>query len=163
MIFGALAIASELLYYGVILESRGFDWYLALLARCSGTLIGWLGFDIAVAGPELSTNGFAVEIADGCDAIQLSALLTAAVFAFPHRLGHRLRGIFFGLLWLQCLNLARIVTLFAVGPVSPPIFSTLHRIVWPTLLIALTVASWVAWVLWGYRASGDVKALGRAA
>jgi exosortase H (IPTLxxWG-CTERM-specific) len=152
-VFGALAVLSELLYGGVLLQSQVFQQYLAFLAHVSAVLLQGFGRDVTVVGAELSTAGFSVEIADGCDAIQLCSLLAAAIFAFPVRVGLRLRGIFLGLLWLQSLNFARIITLFLIGPVSPEIFSILHRIVWPTALIVLTVATWVVWALWGYRAT----------
>jgi exosortase H (IPTLxxWG-CTERM-specific) len=151
IVFGILAVGSELFYYGVVLESSSLQVYLGVLASLSGALLGWVGCDVAVEGVRISSAQFAVEIADGCDAIQLCALLTAAVIAFPVPLARRLRVAFLGLLWLQSLNFARIVSLFLIGTHSPGVFTSFHKVIWPTSLILITVTTWVGWVLWGYR------------
>jgi exosortase H (IPTLxxWG-CTERM-specific) len=160
IIFAALAIGSELLYYGVILESHSLQVYLGALASLSGVVLSWVGLDVAVDGVRISSAEFAVEVADGCDAIQLCALLTAAIIAFPVPLARRLRAVFFGLLWLQSLNFARIVSLFLIGTHSAGVFTSFHKVVWPTTLIFITVATWIGWVLWGYRSDAGRDAHG---
>jgi len=151
IIFGTLAVGSELFYYGLVLESSSLQVYLGVLASLSGAILSWIGHDVAVDGVRISSAQFAVEIADGCDAIQLCTLLTAAVIAFPVPLARRLRAVFFGLLWLQSLNLARIVSLFLIGTHSAGVFTSFHKVIWPTTLIIITVTTWIVWVLWGYR------------
>ena len=151
ILFGILAVGSELSYYGVVLESSSLQVYLGVLASLSGAVLSWIGHDVAVEGVRISSAQFAVEIADGCDAIQLCALLTAAVVAFPVPLARRLRAAFLGLLWLQSLNFARIISLFLIGTHSPGVFMSFHKVIWPTTLILITVTTWVGWVLWGYR------------
>ena len=151
IIFGTLAIGSELFYYGVVLESSSLQLYLGVLASLSGAILNWIGHDVAVDGVRISSAQFAVEIADGCDAIQLCTLLTAAIIAFPLPLARRLRAACFGLLWLQGLNLARIVSLFMIGAHSAGVFMSFHKVIWPTTLILITVATWIGWVLWEYR------------
>ena len=146
LVFGALAIGSELLYYGVILESEGFHAYLAVLARISGLLLDWMGQDVSVTGAQISNARFAVLVSDGCDAIQICALLSAAVIAFPAPLQRRLRGVVLGILWLQLLNFVRIVSLFLIGAYFASGFSPAHKVVWPTFLIVVTIATWIFWV-----------------
>jgi exosortase H (IPTLxxWG-CTERM-specific) len=151
IIFGTLAVGSELFYYGVILDSSSLQAYLGVLARLSGGFLRWVGLDVAVEGVRISSAEFAVEVADGCDAIQLCALLTAAIVAFPVPLARRLRAVFFGMLWLQSLNFARIVSLFLIGTHSAGVFMSFHKVVWPTALILITVTTWIGWVISGYR------------
>ena len=144
-------IREELFYYGVVLDSSSLQVYLGVLASLSASFLGWIGHDVAVEGVRISSDQFAVEVADGCDAIQLCALLTAAVIAFPVPLARRLRAALFGLLWLQSLNFVRIVSLFLIGSQSAGVFTSFHKVIWPTTLIIVTVATWIGWVLWGYR------------
>ena len=158
IIFGTLAVGLEFFYYGVVLESSSLQVYLGVLASLSGAFLSWIGHDVAVDGVRISNVRFAVEVSDGCDAIQLCTLLTAAVVAFPAPLARRLRAIFFGVLWLQSLNFARIVSLFLIGIHSAGVFVSFHKVIWPTTLILITVATWIGWVLWGYRSDA-----GRAA
>ena len=160
IIFATLAVGFEFFYYGVVLESSSLQAYLGVLASLSGAILSWIGHDVAVDGVRMSSARFAVEVADGCDAIQLCALLTAAVIAFPVPLARRLRAIFFGLLWLQSLNFARIVSLFLIGTHSAGVFVSFHKVIWPTTLILITVTTWIGWVLWGYRSDAGRTAHG---
>ena len=71
-----------------------------------------------------------------------------AVVAFPVESLCKLRGLVLGILLLQFLNLMRIVTLFWVGSYFPSVFKTAHEVVWPGILITMTVVAWVVWVRW---------------
>jgi exosortase H (IPTLxxWG-CTERM-specific) len=146
--FGALAIASELLYYAVALESAGFKVYLAILARISGAILAFFGSEAVVTGTRITSNLFAVEVAQGCDAIQVCSLLAAAVIAFPVELKRKLRGVALGILLLQILNLMRIITLYLIGAHWVSVFRTAHEVVWPGILIAVTIVTWIVWVRW---------------
>jgi exosortase H (IPTLxxWG-CTERM-specific) len=151
--FGCLAIASETLYYGVILESDLFDAYLTLLAKIGGAILALFDSGIAVHVKRISSSKFAVEIAQGCDAIQVCSLLAAAVIAFPVQFKYKLRGLVWGIATLQFLNLMRIVTLFWIGAYFGSVFQVSHEVVWPGILIVLTIVIWVAWVRWEDRSS----------
>lgn len=153
LVFGALAIASEAVYYGVALESEIFQRYLAALARISGWLLSWLVDEVSVRGATISSRIFVVEIARGCDAYRMCALLTAAMLAFPAPLRLKVWGIALGLLWLNVLNFVRIVGLFFIGGYFYAHFQTSHEIYFPVFLIAMTVAAWVLWVRRATRAS----------
>ena len=148
LIFGALAIASEVFYYAVALNSEGFGAYLGVLAEISGAFLSLFSSDVAVNGTRISGESFAVEVAEGCDAIQVCSLLAAAVIAFPVELRSKLRGLVLGILWLQLLNLLRIITLFWIGIYFPQVFQTSHEVVWPGILITITIATWILWVRW---------------
>ncbi len=148
LIFGVLAVASEAFYYAVALSSGGFRVYLGVLAEISGAFLSLFDGDIAVRGTRISNRVFAVEIAQGCDAIQVCSLLAAAVIAFPVGLRRKLRGLALGILWLQLLNLLRIITLFWIGAHFSRVFQTAHEVVWPGILITITIAIWILWVRW---------------
>ena len=146
LIFAALAVLSELVYYGVALESAWFRDYLAAVARVSGWLVSLVVDGVEVNGTAVSSGLFAVEIGRGCDAYRMCALLTAAIVAFPARAVLKIWGIALGLLWLNLWNFVRIVGLFFIGGYANSEFQRSHEIYFPVLLIAMTIAAWVVWV-----------------
>jgi exosortase H (IPTLxxWG-CTERM-specific) len=148
LIFGVLAIASEALYYVVTLGSQTFRVYLGVLAEISGAFLSLFYGDVTVRGTRISDHVFAIEVAQGCDAIQVCSLLAAAVIAFPVGFRCKLRGLALGILWLQLLNLMRIITLFWIGANLSHGFQTAHEVVWPGILITITIATWILWVRW---------------
>jgi exosortase H (IPTLxxWG-CTERM-specific) len=155
--FGALAIASEILYHAVTLESAGFQVYLGVLARISAVMLGWIEPGVAIRGNLISSPAFSVEVARGCDAVQVCSLLAAAVVAFPLGVKARLRGLALGILVLQVFNLLRIVTLFLIGAHFSTIFHASHVYIWPTVLIVVTITVWIAWVRWETRLEPPVE------
>jgi exosortase H (IPTLxxWG-CTERM-specific) len=148
LVFGALAITSEVLYYAVALDSRFFDAYLGVLAEISGHMLRAFGSEVDVSGTRITGMEFAVAVAQGCDAIQVCSLLAAAVIAFPVSWAARLRGLAIGIGLLQALNIVRIVSLYWVGAYFSDYFQTAHEMVWPGILIAVTIATWILWVRW---------------
>lgn len=151
MLFALLSIALEVFYFAIVLRSDVFVAYLGWLAHCSGALLGAFGHDVAVTATQIQGAHFAVEISEGCDAVQISSLLVAAMAAFPTTALHRLGGVAAGIVWLQAANFVRIASLYLIGVYRPGAFATMHQIVWPALLIVLTIATWVLWALWETR------------
>jgi exosortase/archaeosortase family protein len=86
-----------------------------------------------------------VQISPECDALQLCGILSAAIIAFRAPLHRKLIGIALGVAWLQIVNFARIVSLFFVGASKAVPFDTAHEVVWPAVLIAITIATWIVW------------------
>jgi exosortase/archaeosortase family protein len=151
LVFAALAVASELVYYGVALESDLFAAYLALLARISGFLLGLVTDDVTVRGTLISSAHFSVEIARGCDAYRICSLLSASIIAFPSGLRIKLWGLALGLLWLNLLNFVRILGLFFIGGTFPEHFRASHETYFPIFLICMTMAAWILWLRWATR------------
>ena len=151
LVFAALAVVSELVYYGVALESDLFAAYLALLARISGFLLGFVADEVSVHGTLIRSSLFSVEIARGCDAYRICSLLTAAIIAFPSSLRLKLWGLALGLLWLNILNFVRILGLFFIGGFLPEHFQASHQTYFPIFLICMTMAAWILWLRWATR------------
>lgn len=156
LIFGFLAIASEIFYQAVTLDSAGFQIYLRTLARISAVVIGWFETKVTVRNSLISGSSFAVEVARGCDAVQVCSLLAAAVIAFPLAFWRKLRGLVLGIVVLQIVNLLRIITLFLIGAHFSSVFHAAHVYVWPSILIVVTIALWIGWVRWETRALAAV-------
>ena len=146
--FGALAVLSEVVYYGAALDSELFQEYLNTLARVSGGIIATMAEGVRVRGAVISGDLFSVEIARGCDAYRICALLCAAIIAFPADFRKKLWGLGLGLLWLNSLNLVRIVGLYFIGGFFYSQFQYSHEIYFPIFLICMTVLAWVLWVRW---------------
>jgi exosortase H (IPTLxxWG-CTERM-specific) len=144
--FAALAVVSELVYYGVALESALFRDYLAALARASAWMLSLFLPGVRADGTAITSDVFSVEIARGCDAYRMCALLTAAIVAFPAAIPRKLWGIALGLAWLNLLNFVRIIGLFLIGGYARSEFQRSHEIYFPVFLIAMTVAAWIFWV-----------------
>lgn len=153
--FGALAVVTEVVYYGLALESSLMQAYLRTLARISGWILGLLGQPVTVDEAVISGELFAVEIAQGCDAYRICALLSAAILAFPARWSTKVWGLVLGLAWLNSLNFVRIVGLYFVGGLHRDHFQQAHEVYFPVFLVCMTV---LAWILWVRRATRDFDA-----
>ena len=144
--FGALAVISEVVYFGVALDSQLFQSYLATLARISGWILSHLTEGISVRKAVITGELFSAEIARGCDAYRICALLCAAIIAFPASRKLKVWGLVLGLLWLNSLNFVRIVSLYFIGGLLHAHFQASDEIYFPVFLICMTVLAWVLWV-----------------
>jgi hypothetical protein len=112
LIFAALAVLSELVYYGVALESAWFRDYLAAVARVSGWLLSHVVDGVQVNGTAVTSGVFSVEI--GPRLRRLPDVRTAhrGDRGIPRARRLKVWGIALGLLWLNLWNFVRIVGLF---------------------------------------------------
>jgi exosortase/archaeosortase family protein len=67
----------------------------------------------------ISSNRFSIRIDWGCDGSEPLALFVAAVLAFPAPFRRKIPGILLGTAILAVANLARVVSLFLAGFISP--------------------------------------------
>src|ERR1700761_7308136 len=114
--FGALIV---LLYALLALPAadQALYHYLQANAWLSNGILNLLGqgthvSDVTIAS---STTPFAIAIRRGCDAVEPTWLLCAAILAFPGPWKRKLAGMLAGIVILQMLNLVRIVTLYLIG------------------------------------------------
>jgi exosortase/archaeosortase family protein len=144
--FAALAILSEVVYYALALDSELFQSYLGAVASLSGMILEQLTDGVRVRGTVITGKLFSVEIAQGCDAYRITALLSCAIIAFPAPVSLKAWGLGLGLLWLNLLNQVRIVGLFFIGGLHIDHFQRSHEIYFPVFLICMTVLAWILWV-----------------
>jgi exosortase H (IPTLxxWG-CTERM-specific) len=122
-----------------------------VLVRVSHGLIRIFGGSANVQGAILrAPGGFAVEMKDGCNGINVAILLWAAILAFPAPWRMRVLGLLAGTAAIQILNMVRFISLFYIGQYSTNWFEFAHGYLWETLLILDTMV--VFW-LWAVRAS----------
>lgn len=122
--------------------------FTAFLAKISAGLIQLFDSQVAASGQVIRSlaNGFAVQIAPGCNGVEAVIILFAAIFAFPAPLKHKLIGFGIGFLAIQSLNLVRIISLFYLGQWSLTAFKWAHLYLWQALIILDALIVWLIWL-----------------
>ena len=140
------------LMFGLELTPWAQQWFVepwtAVLARISASLV--TGFDpgvISIGKVLRSTgNGFAVSIEAGCNGVEATIVLVAAMLAFPAPWRHRLAGLAIGIVAVQGLNVIRVISLFYLGQWSFDAFDFAHQYVWQALIMLDVLIVWLLWV-----------------
>jgi exosortase H (IPTLxxWG-CTERM-specific) len=93
-----------------------------------------------------SPGGFAVEMRDGCNAVNVTILLWSAVLAFPASWKMKALGLLAGSAIIQVLNIVRFISLFYLGQYSMTWFDFAHAYLWESLLVLDTMVVFWFWV-----------------
>jgi exosortase H (IPTLxxWG-CTERM-specific) len=121
----------EPIHMGVVEPFTGF------LAKVSASII--TPFDESVIAYDRiiqdSVNGFAISIESGCNGVEATIVLVAAVIAFPATWRQRSAAIFLGFLAIQVANILRIISLFYLGQWNMDMFTWIHLYLWPVLIM----------------------------
>lgn len=122
--------------------------FTAFLADLSAGLIQIFDSQVTASGQVIRSlaNGFAVQIAPGCNGVEAVIILFAAIFAFPAPIKHKLIGFGAGFLAIQALNLVRIISLFYLGQWSLEAFEWAHLYLWQALIILDALVVWLIWL-----------------
>jgi len=140
------------LMFGLELTPWAQQWFVepwtAVLARISASLV--TGFDpgvISIGKVLRSTgNGFAVSIEAGCNGVEATIVLIAAMLAFPSPWKHKLVGLAAGIVAVQGLNVIRVISLFYLGQWNREVFEWAHLYVWQALIMLDVLIVWLVWV-----------------
>ena len=118
------------------------------VARVSGTLMRTFDASITTSGNVIGSTvtPFAVAIEAGCNGVEATLVLVAAMLAFPAPWRHRLAGIAIGVATVQVLNVIRVVTLFYLGQWNERVFEWAHLYVWQALIMLDVLIVCVIWV-----------------
>ncbi|HET7402526.1 MAG TPA: exosortase H [Usitatibacter sp.] len=118
------------------------------LARLSADVVTLVDPQVSASGKVLRSTrtGFSVSIEAGCNGIEASIILIAAIVAFPAPWLHRIAGIAAGLVAVQVLNLVRVVSLFYLGQWSLAAFQWAHLYVWQALIMLDALIVWLVWL-----------------
>jgi exosortase H (IPTLxxWG-CTERM-specific) len=111
--------------------------FTGMLAKISAAII--LPFDSSIIAYgkvlQFKDSGFAVSIEAGCNGVEATIVLVAAVIAFPATWDARLSAIGLGFLAIQVMNLARIISLLYLGDWNMAFFEWIHLYLWPALIM----------------------------
>jgi exosortase H (IPTLxxWG-CTERM-specific) len=91
-------------------------------------------------------NGFAVSIEAGCNGVEATLVLCAAILAFPAPWRHKALGIAIGVVAVQLLNIVRVISLFYIGQWNFAVFEWAHQYVWQALIMLDVLIVWLIWV-----------------
>ena len=93
-----------------------------------------------------ASNGFAVSIEAGCNGVEATIVLVAAIFAFPAPWKRKLVGLAIGVIAVQGLNVIRVISLFYLGQWNSDVFEWAHLYVWQALIMLDVLIVWLLWV-----------------
>ena len=118
------------------------------LAMLSAKLVTLADPNVVAIGKVLRStqNGFAVSIEAGCNGVEATIVLLAAVLAFPAPWKNKLVGLAAGVVAVQGLNVVRVISLFYLGQWDYKVFEWAHLYVWQALIMLDVLIVWLIWV-----------------
>lgn len=134
------------------------------LAKASAAIVHMIDPSVISYGRVLQSaqTGFGVSIEAGCNGVEASIVLIAAVLAFPSSWRAKLWGIGLGFLAVQAVNLVRIVSLFFLGQWNFKVFEFAHLYMWQALIMLDVLVVWLLWMRWVARHEPHGGAAARA-
>lgn len=122
--------------------------WTATLARIAATLVTLFDPTVQASGNVLrsSASSFAVSIEAGCNGVEATLVLLAAMLAFPAPWSRKLLGLTAGILAVQGLNVVRVISLFYLGQWNRDVFEWAHLYVWQALIMLDVLIVWLLWV-----------------
>ena len=118
------------------------------VALMSGAVASWIDPNTIVTGPTLMdpVSRFGVTIVAGCNGVEATIMLLAAMVAYPASLVSKAWGIIVGTIAVQGLNLVRVVSLYFIGRWSMPAFEFAHLYAWQVLILLDVLVVWLLWL-----------------
>lgn len=118
------------------------------IAAASAGLVTLFDPGVVATGKVLQSkaNGFAVSIESGCNGVEATIVLVAAILAFPAPWRSRLLGLAVGVVAVQGLNIVRVISLFYLGQWDLAAFEWAHLYVWQALIMLDVLIVWLIWV-----------------
>jgi exosortase H (IPTLxxWG-CTERM-specific) len=138
--------------FGLELTPWAQDWlvlpWTSALASISTWIVTLFDGNVVATGKVMSsnTNGFAVSIEAGCNGVEATLVLLAAMLAFPAPWKHKVIGLVLGILAVQLLNILRVISLFYLGQWNYDVFEWAHLYVWQALIMLDVLVVWLIWV-----------------
>lgn len=118
------------------------------IAQLSSLLLSAFDANVQSSGKVISTtlNDFAISIEPGCNGVEAMIVLAAALIAFPTTWAYKIKGLLWGTLAIQALNLVRIISLFYLGQWSRELFDWAHLYVWQALIMLDALVVFLVWI-----------------
>jgi exosortase H (IPTLxxWG-CTERM-specific) len=142
----------QALLFGAELTPWAQIWFVTpwtnALAAISAGLVQLFDPQVLAEGKVLQSarNGFAVSIEAGCNGVEATIVLVAAMLAFPASWERKLIGLAVGVVAVQGLNVIRVISLFYLGQWSRDAFDFAHQYVWQALIMLDVLVIWLLWV-----------------
>ncbi len=145
-------VALQAVLFGLELTPWGQEYFVEpwtnALAAISTWLVTVIDPHVVAAGKVIrsTVNGFGVSIEAGCNGIEATIVLAAAIFAFPAPWRERFVGLAAGIAAVQGLNIVRVISLFYLGQWNMQAFEWAHLYVWQALIMLDVLVVWLVWV-----------------
>jgi exosortase H (IPTLxxWG-CTERM-specific) len=150
--FFVLFLVLQAVLFGAELTPWAQQYFVVPWTNTLATISAWLvtlfDADVVATGKVLrsTANGFAVSIEAGCNGVEATIVLVAAIFAFPAPWKSRLLGLAVGIVAVQGLNVIRVISLFYLGQWNFDVFEWAHLYVWQALIMLDVLVVWLIWV-----------------
>ena len=124
--------------------------FTVLLANVSTAVIVPFDNTVIAQGRILrdANTGFVVSIEAGCNGVEATIVLVAGIMAFPASLRHKMIAILVGFLFVQALNIVRIISLFYLGQWNYTVFEWFHLYLWPVLIMLDVLVVFAIYLQW---------------
>jgi len=138
--------------FGLELTPPVQEWFVVpwtnTLAHVSASLVTLFDPDVLSTGKVLrsTSNNFAVSIEAGCNGVEATLVLLAAMLAFPASWARKAIGLAAGIAAVQGLNIVRVISLFYLGQWNRDVFEWAHLYVWQALIMLDVLIVWLLWV-----------------
>ena len=119
-----------------------------MLAKISTWLVTLFDGQVEATGRVMRslTNGFGVSIEKGCNGIEATIVLVAAMLAFPSPWKYKIIGILSGFVAVQALNVVRVISLFYLGQWNMTAFEWAHLYIWQALIMLDVLIVFLIWI-----------------
>lgn len=146
--------AFYLFYYSGLYRNYLEAPFLNAQARLGNALLQLFGQDTVVNGSAIGSDAFSVNIKNGCDGLEATAILVSGILIFPVSLRKKLTGLAWGIPILFVANILRIAGLYLSGKhFSKAVFDVLHIQGGFILFTLLSVVLWFIWMNWATKAT----------
>jgi exosortase H (IPTLxxWG-CTERM-specific) len=149
IIFVAKFGAVLLVLYAVIALNQVNDAVIVpfteIVARGSAALLRGVEGGVDAQGTIMRSARFALDVRNGCNGVEATLLLAAAILAFPATLRSRLIGLVICSIAIELLNIVRLSSLFWLGEHYRQVFDLFHVAVWQSLIILAAISMFVLW------------------
>lgn len=122
--------------------------WTSFLAWLSAGILSLLDAQVTTSGKVIASTlqPFAISIEPGCNGVEAMIILIAAMVVFPATWLQRLKGLVWGILAIQVLNIVRIISLFYLGLWNEVWFEWAHLYVWQVLIMLDALIVFLLWV-----------------
>jgi len=150
--FFAGFLVLQALLFGLELTPWAQTWFVVpwtnTLAAISADIVRLFDPQVIADGKILQSadGSFAVSIEAGCNGVEATIVLIAAMLSFPAPWKRRLLGLAIGVVAVQGLNIIRVISLFYLGQWNFDAFDFAHRYVWQALIMLDVLIVWLLWV-----------------
>lgn len=150
--FLVLFLAIQAALFGLELTPFAQQWFVVpwttALAHISTAIVTFFDPNVVAIGKVMrsTTNGFAVSIEAGCNGVEATIVLVAAILAFPSPWRSKAIGLAAGIVAVQGLNILRVISLFYLGQWNFQVFEWAHLYVWQALIMLDVLIVWLVWV-----------------